>query len=231
MYVAPEARGSGCAHQLLDAIADLATRRHGKRLVLDGRVQYSRHPFLPLVRIRGDRSATPHGPRPEHHRDRVRVSACEDAALAHLTCGINSWTGRFRSQASQRPLGLPGWGRVCAQASQWRLGLPGGVVSAHKCRNGGSGCPVGSFLRTSVAMAARVGPGGVVSAQRRRNGRSGWPRRGRFCAQGSQRPAGLAWPKRCQAPSSARVSLQGRISPTRSPPPSTGLLTWASNVS
>jgi ribosomal protein S18 acetylase RimI-like enzyme len=35
MYVAPEARGAGCAHQLLDAIADLATRRHGKRLVID----------------------------------------------------------------------------------------------------------------------------------------------------------------------------------------------------
>jgi ribosomal protein S18 acetylase RimI-like enzyme len=35
MYVAPEARGSGCAHQLLDAIADLAIRRHGKRLVLE----------------------------------------------------------------------------------------------------------------------------------------------------------------------------------------------------
>jgi ribosomal protein S18 acetylase RimI-like enzyme len=35
MYVAPEARGSGCAHQLLGAIADLATRRHGKRLVLE----------------------------------------------------------------------------------------------------------------------------------------------------------------------------------------------------
>jgi ribosomal protein S18 acetylase RimI-like enzyme len=34
MYVAPEARGLGCAHQLLDAIADLAIRRHGKRLVL-----------------------------------------------------------------------------------------------------------------------------------------------------------------------------------------------------
>ena|SRR5215211_885667 len=35
MYVAPETRGSGCAHQLLDAIADLASRRHGKRLVLE----------------------------------------------------------------------------------------------------------------------------------------------------------------------------------------------------
>jgi ribosomal protein S18 acetylase RimI-like enzyme len=35
MYVTPEARGSGCAHRLLDAIADLATRRHGKRLVLE----------------------------------------------------------------------------------------------------------------------------------------------------------------------------------------------------
>ncbi len=35
MYVAPEARGSGCAHRLLDAIADLAIRRHGKRLVLE----------------------------------------------------------------------------------------------------------------------------------------------------------------------------------------------------
>jgi ribosomal protein S18 acetylase RimI-like enzyme len=35
MYVAPEARGSGCAHQLLDAIAELAVRRQGKRLVLE----------------------------------------------------------------------------------------------------------------------------------------------------------------------------------------------------
>jgi len=35
MYVAPQARGRRCAHQLLDAIADLALRRDGKRLVLD----------------------------------------------------------------------------------------------------------------------------------------------------------------------------------------------------
>jgi ribosomal protein S18 acetylase RimI-like enzyme len=35
MYVGPAARGSGCAHQLLDAIAELAIRRHGKRLVLE----------------------------------------------------------------------------------------------------------------------------------------------------------------------------------------------------
>jgi ribosomal protein S18 acetylase RimI-like enzyme len=35
MYVAPEARGLGCAHQLLDAIADLAIQRRVKRLVLD----------------------------------------------------------------------------------------------------------------------------------------------------------------------------------------------------
>jgi ribosomal protein S18 acetylase RimI-like enzyme len=35
MYVALEAGGLGCAHQLLDAIADLAIRRHGKRLVLE----------------------------------------------------------------------------------------------------------------------------------------------------------------------------------------------------
>ena len=35
MYVAPEARGSGCAHQLLDAIAELALRRQGRRLVLE----------------------------------------------------------------------------------------------------------------------------------------------------------------------------------------------------
>jgi ribosomal protein S18 acetylase RimI-like enzyme len=35
MYVAPEARGAGCAHRLLDAIADLAIRRHRKRLVLE----------------------------------------------------------------------------------------------------------------------------------------------------------------------------------------------------
>jgi ribosomal protein S18 acetylase RimI-like enzyme len=35
MYVAPQARGTGCAHRLLDAIADLAIRRHGMRLVLE----------------------------------------------------------------------------------------------------------------------------------------------------------------------------------------------------
>jgi len=35
MYVTPEARGSGCAYQLLDAIAELAVRRQGKRLVLE----------------------------------------------------------------------------------------------------------------------------------------------------------------------------------------------------
>jgi GNAT superfamily N-acetyltransferase len=35
MYVAPEARGRGCAHGLLDAIADLAIRRQSKRLVLE----------------------------------------------------------------------------------------------------------------------------------------------------------------------------------------------------
>jgi len=35
MYVAPEARGSGCAHQLLDAITELAVGRQAKRLVLE----------------------------------------------------------------------------------------------------------------------------------------------------------------------------------------------------
>ena len=35
MYVVREARGSGCASQLLDAIAELAIRRHAKRLVLE----------------------------------------------------------------------------------------------------------------------------------------------------------------------------------------------------
>jgi ribosomal protein S18 acetylase RimI-like enzyme len=35
MYVAPEARGLGCAHQLLDAITELAIRCWGKRLVLE----------------------------------------------------------------------------------------------------------------------------------------------------------------------------------------------------
>jgi ribosomal protein S18 acetylase RimI-like enzyme len=35
MYVTPDARGSGCAHQLLDAIAELTVRRQGKRLVLE----------------------------------------------------------------------------------------------------------------------------------------------------------------------------------------------------
>jgi ribosomal protein S18 acetylase RimI-like enzyme len=35
MYVAPEERGFGCAHQLLDAISDLAVRREGRRLLLE----------------------------------------------------------------------------------------------------------------------------------------------------------------------------------------------------
>lgn len=35
MYVAPEARGQGCAQLLLDAIADLATQRQDGRLVLE----------------------------------------------------------------------------------------------------------------------------------------------------------------------------------------------------
>jgi ribosomal protein S18 acetylase RimI-like enzyme len=35
MYVAPKARGLGCAHQLLDAIGDLAVRRQGRRLLLE----------------------------------------------------------------------------------------------------------------------------------------------------------------------------------------------------
>jgi ribosomal protein S18 acetylase RimI-like enzyme len=35
MYVAPEARGQNCAHLLLDAIADLAVRGQGRRLVLE----------------------------------------------------------------------------------------------------------------------------------------------------------------------------------------------------
>ena len=35
MYVAPEARGHNCAHQLLDAIAELAVRSQGRRLVLE----------------------------------------------------------------------------------------------------------------------------------------------------------------------------------------------------
>jgi ribosomal protein S18 acetylase RimI-like enzyme len=34
MYVLPQARGRRCAHELLDAIADLAIRRRGKRLLL-----------------------------------------------------------------------------------------------------------------------------------------------------------------------------------------------------
>jgi ribosomal protein S18 acetylase RimI-like enzyme len=35
MYVTPEARGSGCAHQLLNAIAELTVHGQGKRLVLE----------------------------------------------------------------------------------------------------------------------------------------------------------------------------------------------------
>jgi len=68
MYVAPEARGLGCAHQLLDAIADLAIRRHGKRLVLEVAESNERAtPLLPLVRICRDRSSAPDGSRPRHH--------------------------------------------------------------------------------------------------------------------------------------------------------------------
>ncbi len=51
MYVAPEAPGSRCAHQLLDAIADLATRRYGKRLVLE----------VPESNIRAMRSYSSYG--------------------------------------------------------------------------------------------------------------------------------------------------------------------------
>jgi GNAT superfamily N-acetyltransferase len=67
MYVAPEARGLGCAHQLLDAIADLAIWRHGKRLVVEVAESNERHPLLPLVRICRDRSSAPDGSRPQHH--------------------------------------------------------------------------------------------------------------------------------------------------------------------
>ena len=35
MYVAPEVRGEGCAQLLLDAIADLASQRQDRRLVLE----------------------------------------------------------------------------------------------------------------------------------------------------------------------------------------------------
>ncbi|HLM20858.1 MAG TPA: GNAT family N-acetyltransferase [Propionibacteriaceae bacterium] len=35
MYVAPEACGHNCAHRLLDAIAELAVRSQGRRLVLE----------------------------------------------------------------------------------------------------------------------------------------------------------------------------------------------------
>jgi GNAT superfamily N-acetyltransferase len=35
MYVAPEARGQGCAHVLLDAVAELANQRRDRRLVLE----------------------------------------------------------------------------------------------------------------------------------------------------------------------------------------------------
>jgi GNAT superfamily N-acetyltransferase len=34
MYVAPESRGHGCAHMLLDAVAELASERRDQRLVL-----------------------------------------------------------------------------------------------------------------------------------------------------------------------------------------------------
>jgi ribosomal protein S18 acetylase RimI-like enzyme len=35
MYVVPRVRGQRCAHRLIDAIADLAMRRNGKRLLLE----------------------------------------------------------------------------------------------------------------------------------------------------------------------------------------------------
>jgi hypothetical protein len=109
-----------------------------------GRVQYPRDPFLPLVRIRGDRSATHYGPRPKYHRDRVRVFAFEDAALAQLTRGINSWRGRFRAQVSQGRLGWLRW-----------------VVCAHKTVTTALGSASGgSFPRTGVTTAARVAPEG-----------------------------------------------------------------------
>ena len=76
MYVAPEARGSGCAHQLLDAIANLAARRQGMRLVLE--VAESNIRATRCYRsygFAGNRSTAHFRTGPKHHRDRVRVSA------------------------------------------------------------------------------------------------------------------------------------------------------------
>ncbi|HEX3205768.1 MAG TPA: GNAT family N-acetyltransferase [Propionibacteriaceae bacterium] len=68
MYVAPEARGHGCAHQLLDAIADLAIRRQGQTVAArGGRVQRARRPLLPLVWLCRDRSSAPDGSGPQYH--------------------------------------------------------------------------------------------------------------------------------------------------------------------
>ncbi len=57
MYVAPAARGSGCADALIDAVVDLTRRRGGIRVVLqvtDGNVRaercYRRHGFSPTGR-------------------------------------------------------------------------------------------------------------------------------------------------------------------------------------
>jgi ribosomal protein S18 acetylase RimI-like enzyme len=68
MYVALEAGGLGCAHQLLDAIADLAIRRHGKRLVLEvaesnerATRSYHSYGFVETG------SSAPDGSRPRHH--------------------------------------------------------------------------------------------------------------------------------------------------------------------
>jgi GNAT superfamily N-acetyltransferase len=51
MYVAPEARGQGCAHQLLDAIAGQGIERKDERLVLD--VNQSNLPALRSYRSYG----------------------------------------------------------------------------------------------------------------------------------------------------------------------------------
>ena len=109
MYVAPEARGSGCAHQLLDAIAELAVRRQGKRLVLE----------VAESNIRATRSYRSYGfvetgRRRTLDRD-PSITEIEfayplpggDRLTTYVLARSVPWVGRFRAEAPQRPLESP----------------------------------------------------------------------------------------------------------------------------